>query len=108
MKIKDDGLLATMWRFLQLTLHHYENSRTGEVFLVLTLVILDRVGRNATVSELASITEIPLKTVSRYVSNQIKNGHLMEKINPQNRSRRELYPTETGKNELAWLTQQIG
>ncbi len=107
MKMRDDELLAALWRFLQLTVHRYDNSRTGEVLVVMTIVILDRAGRNPTVSELASITGIPTSNVSRYVSHQLERGDLEEIIDPQNRRLRRLRPTEAGREEQEWLGQQI-
>ena len=107
MKIEDDELFVALWRFLQLTVHRYDSGLTSEVLVVMTIVILDRAGRHPTVSELASITGIPKSNVSRYVSNQLKVGHLTETIDRQDRRVRRLYPTEEGRKEQEWLSQQV-
>jgi DNA-binding MarR family transcriptional regulator len=107
MKIEDDALFAALWRFLQLTVHRYNSGLTGEVLVVMTIVILDRADRHPTVSELATITGLPKSNVSRYVSNQLEVGHLSEVIDSQDRRVRRLYPTEEGKKERAWLIQQV-
>ena len=107
MKIEVDELFAALWRFLQLTVHRYGTGITGEVLVVMTIVILDRVDRHPTVSELASITGLAKSNVSRYVSNQLEVGHLEEVIDSQDRRVRRLYPTEEGRKERAWLIQQV-
>ena len=107
MTIQSDELFATLWRFLQLTVHRYNSGLTSEVLVVLTIVILDRADRHPTVSELASITGLPKVNISRYVSNQLEVGHLSEVIDSQDRRVRRLYPTEEGKKERAWLIQQV-
>ena len=107
MKITDDELFAALWRFLQLTVHRYDSGLTGEVLVVMTIVILDRAGHNPTVSELASITGIKKSNVSRYVSKQFMVGHLVEIIDPQDRRRRTLHPTKEGRQELNWISEQI-
>ena len=107
MKIRDDELFGVLWRFLQLAVHRYNSGLTGEVLVVMTIVILARSGRNPTVSELTSITRIPKSNVSRYVSKQLAAGHLTEEINPQDRRRRMLCPTKAGIKEQEWISQQI-
>ncbi len=107
MAIRDDELFAALWRFVQLTVHRYNSGPTGEVLVVMTIVILDRADHHPTISELASITGLPKTNVSRYVSNQLEVGHLSEVIDSQDRRVRRLYPTEEGKKERAWLIQQV-
>jgi DNA-binding MarR family transcriptional regulator len=107
MKIRDDELFAALWKFLQLSVHRYGSGLTGEVLVVMTIVILDRGDRHPTVSELASITGLPKSNVSRYVSKQLKIGHLTEVIDGQDRRVRRLYPTKEGRKERAWLIQQV-
>jgi DNA-binding MarR family transcriptional regulator len=92
MTIQDDELFAVLWRFLQLAVHRYDSGLTGEVLVV---------------SELASITGLPKSNVSRYVSKQLAVGHLKEVIDPQDRRRRILWPTETGIKEQEWISRQI-
>lgn len=105
--LQADELLAALWRFLQLAVHRYSAGLTGEALMVLTIMILDRAGRHPTVSELGSFLGLPKSTISRYVANQIEVGHLVEVIDPHDRRRRLLQPTEAGRQELDWLTAQI-
>ncbi len=107
MAIQDDELFAALWRFVQLTVHRYNSGVTGEVLVVMTIVILDRAGRHPTVSELASITGLPKSNVSRYVSNQLEVEHLTEVIDIQDRRVRRLYPTKEGRKEQEWISQQV-
>ncbi len=107
MKIQDDELFAALWKFLQLSVHRYGSGLTGEVLVVMTIVILDRGDRHPTVSELASITGLPKSNVSRYGSRQLEVGHLTEVIDSQDRRVRRLYPTEEGRKEQKWISQQV-
>ena len=107
MAIRDDELFAALWRFVQLTVHRYNSAVTGEVLVVMTIVILDRAGRHPTTSELASITGLPKTNVSRYVSNQLEVGYLSEVIDSQDRRVRRLYPTKEGRKEQEWISQQV-
>ncbi len=107
MKIQDDELFAALWRFLQLSVHRYHSGLTGEVLVVMTIVILDRADRHPTVSELASITGLPQSNVSRYVSRQLEVEHLTEVIDSRDRRVRRLYPTNEGRKEQEWISQQV-
>jgi len=107
MKIQDDELFAALWKFLQLSVHRYGSGLTGEVLVVMTIVILDRADRHPTISELASITGLPKSNVSRYVSRQLEVGHLTEVIDNQDRRVRRLYPTKEGRKEQEWISQQV-
>ena len=98
---------ASFWRLLQLAVHRYGSSLTGEVIVVISIVLLDRRGRQPTVSDLAAITGLKKATVSRYVANQIDRGYLTEQIDPLDRRRRVLMPTDRGREELEWLLGEI-
>ena len=105
--MRDDELLEVLWRFMHLSVHRYNGSLTGEVLVVLTILLLDRANANPTISELADMTRLPKSNISRYVSNQLKIGHLTEQIDPEDRRRRILMPTEAGRKELKWIQTQI-
>jgi DNA-binding MarR family transcriptional regulator len=105
--MRDDELLEGLWRFMHLSVHRYNGSLTGEVLVVLTILLLDRANANPTISELADMTRLPKSNISRYVSNQLKIGHLTEQIDPEDRRRRILMPTEAGRKELKWVQTQI-
>ena len=107
MKISEDELFAALWRFLQLAVHKYGTGLTGEVLVVMTIVILDRAGYRPTIAEITKLTGLPKSTVSRYISNQFSVGHLTEEIDSKDRRRRVLLPTEAGKREINWISKQV-
>lgn len=102
-----EQLFASLWRFLQLSLHDYGASSTGEMLVVMTIIILDRSDRHPTVMDLAELTGVAKSNVSRYVARQIRRGHLSEKIDPHDRRRRIFAPTAAGRKELKRLDKQI-
>ena len=104
---QDEKLFEALWRFQHLAVHRYSGSLTAEVLMVLTIMVLDHSGKNPSISELADLTGLPKSSISRYVSHQLKIGHLQEKVDPQDRRRRVLLPTETGRKEQEWLRAQV-
>jgi len=96
-----------LWSFAFMSVHRYGGHPSGEVLLVLTILMLDQTGQNVTVSELAEITGLPQSNVSRYVSDQLRIGHLEEEIDPNDRRRRVLRPTDAGREEQSWLREQM-
>lgn len=98
---------ALMWRFIHLAVHRYGSSPTGELLMVLTLILLYEAGYYPTVSELADIVGLPKSSVSRYVSTEMQNGLLEEFIDPEDRRRRRLRPTELANKERAWHLNQV-
>ena len=107
MTISNDEFYELLWSFSYLSVHRYGGAPSGEVLLVLTILMLDHTGQNVTVSELAEITGLPQSNVSRYVSDQLAVGHLQEEIDPSDRRRRVLHPTEAGRIEQGWLKDQL-
>lgn len=95
-------LYATFWRMVSLAVHRYGSAPTGQLLLVLSMIILDRYGYQPTVTELADITQLPKSSVSRYVAAEMNAGMLEEFIDPSDRRRRRLRPTEKGKAEQKW------
>jgi DNA-binding MarR family transcriptional regulator len=95
------------WRLVQLAVHRYGSHPTGELLIVLTIVLLDRVGYHPTVTELAEIANLPKSSVSRYVSTEMHNGFLEEVIDPRDRRRRLLRPTEKAREEQKWHREQV-
>ena len=102
-----NDLYEPLWSFAFMSVHRYGGSPSGEVLLVLTIMMLDQAGQNVTVSELAEITGLPQSNVSRYVSDQLRIGHLEEEIDPKDRRRRVLRPTDEGRAEQDWLQNKI-
>ena len=104
----DNGeIYDVLWSFVYLSIHRYGGNPTGEVLLVLTILLLDQSGEHVTMSELAQITGLPKSNVSRYVSDQLRRGHLQEEIDPRDRRRRVLLPTESGRSEQKWHRDQL-
>jgi DNA-binding MarR family transcriptional regulator len=92
---------------LQLTIEKYPRRSAGDVLLVLTIIILDRSGRNFGMSEIASFIGVPESSASRYVSRQIELGHLKEIIDPKDRRRRTLVPSEAAAKEVEEIIVQL-
>ncbi len=95
------------WRLIQMAVHRYGSHPTGELLVVLTIVLLDHAGYNPTVTELAEITNLPKSSVSRYVSTEMGIGFLEEVIDPRDRRRRLLRPTEKAREEQKWHREQV-
>lgn len=95
------------WRLVQMSVHRYGSHPTGELLVVLTIMLLDQVGYNPTVTELAEITNLPKSSVSRYVSTEMSTGFLEEIIDARDRRRRLLRPTEKAREEQKWHREQV-
>lgn len=107
MSTNSDELYELLWSFVYLSVHHYGGSPCGEVLMVLTIQMLDEAGQNVTMSELAQITGLPKSNVSRYVSDQVRIGHLREHVDPRDRRRRVLQPTAAGRKERTWMLEEL-
>jgi len=107
MTVEKDQLYELLWTFAYLSVHRYGGSPSGEVLMVLTILMLDQANEHVTMSELAQITGLPKSNVSRYVSDQVRIGHLQEHVDPRDRRRRVLHPTAAGKAEQAWMREQL-
>lgn len=107
MSVKNADIYELLWSFVYLSVHRYGGNPCGEVLLVLTIMLLDEAGQNVTMSELADITGLPKSNVSRYVSDQLRIGHLAEEIDPGDRRRRVLHPTAAGREERRWLIERL-
>jgi DNA-binding MarR family transcriptional regulator len=103
----DLELYAMFWRFVHLSVHRYGSNPTGQMLVVLTIMLLDKAGVHPTVSDLADITGLPKSSVSRYVSSEINTGFLEEAIDPQDRRRRYLKPTAKSQKEKTWHRGQL-
>jgi DNA-binding MarR family transcriptional regulator len=95
-------LYALFWRWISLAVHRYGSSPTGEILVVITLVLLDDFDYQPTVTELADIVQLPKSSVSRYVAAEMNAGMLEEFIDPTDRRRRRLRPTALAKAEQVW------
>lgn len=106
-KIDIDYLYATYWRMLSLAVHRYGSSPSGQLLVVISLIILDRYGYQPTVTELADINQLPKSSTSRYVAAEMNAGMLEEFIDPHDRRRRRLRPTAKAKEEQAWHAKTV-
>ncbi len=107
MPVEKSDIYELLWSFAYLSVHRYGGNPIGEVLLVLTIMLLDEAGQNVTMSELADVTGLPKSNVSRYVSDQLRIGHLSEQIDPGDRRRRVLNPTDAGRQEQEWLRRRL-
>ena len=99
---------AMFWRLLHLNVNRYGSSPSGQLLLVLTIVLLDDANYYPTVSELAEITAQPKSTVSRYVSTLMNMGYVEEKIDPRDGRRRLLHWSESAQKGRAKLEEEVG
>ena len=90
-----------------MSLQRYGSYPTGHLHVILTIMMMDRVGYYLTVSELAKIVRLPKSTVSRYVSSEMSSGFLKEVIDPDDRRRRHLHMTDQAKEEGIWHWEQV-
>ncbi len=91
---------SLVWRWLLMSVHRYGSLPTGELLTVLTIVVLDRANYHPTVTDLSEVTQLPKSSISRYISDQMAKGFLEEYIDPTDRRRRRLRPTEVARAEL--------
>ncbi len=91
------SIYAAVWRMIFTTRKNYDGNPTGELLVVLTIMILDKVGYRPTISELVELTGLQKSSVSRYVSRAIESGFMTEVVNPEDRRQRNLRPTAAGK-----------
>ena len=96
-----------IWRVLHLWLARYGSVPLGQMLVLMTTVILNELGRAPTVTELCEATGLPKSSISRYISAQMEQGVVTETIDPQDRRRRMLSPTEAGKTERRWQVREI-
>ena len=89
-----------VWGWLHLTNQRYGSMPTGEMQIALTIVLLNEMGYDPTISDLAEITNLPKSNVSRYVSGQMAKGVLEEYIDSSDRRRRKLRPSQKAGPEL--------
>jgi len=101
------GVYAAFWRLMDMSVHRYGSHPTGHLYIVITIMMLDRVEYRPTVSELAEIVRLPKSTVSRYVSAEMNSGFLKEVIDPDDRRRRRLHLTDLAREEVHWHQEQV-
>jgi len=103
-----DTQYALPWLLANWGVHRYETSSTSELFVILSIIMLDNVGYRPTPGEIAKITRLPKSSICRYVAKQMDEGYIKEIIDPRDRRRRLLHPTSRAKNELKWCEREFG
>lgn len=96
-----------MWRIMQMFLARYGSVPLGQMLVSMTTVVLNELGRAPTVTELCEATGLPKSSISRYISAQMEQDLVTETIDPQDRRRRMLGQTDTGKAERRWQVRQM-
>jgi DNA-binding MarR family transcriptional regulator len=99
--------MVIFWRILQMLISRYGNHPTGQLLVALTMILLNERGMPPTLSQICAATGLPKASVSRYVSWQIKEGLVVEKIDADDRRRRYLEQTAKGRREWQWQMKQI-
>lgn len=100
-----DFQLEWLWAMLSFHAHRFGGRPIGEVLVSWTTIMLMDSGFRPTIGDIARASGMPRPTVSRYVDHQIQEGWAKERVNPQDRRRRELYLTETGAKELEFIVE---
>jgi len=101
------GMYVMFWRLLEIMVSRYGSFPSGHLLTIVTIILLDRAGYHPTVGELADITRLPKSTVSRYIAGDMSSGYLEEVIDPKDRRRRRLHPTEKSREEQEWQLERI-
>lgn len=102
-----EAQMVIFWRMLHLFMSRYGSVPLGQLLVGLTTITMNELGRSPTVGELCEITGLPKSSISRYIAAQMEMGVVTEEIDPQDRRRRKLLPTEEGRSERRWQVQQM-
>lgn len=99
--------MAIFWHILHMLIRRYGNNPMGQLLTALTMVFLDERGMPPSMTDLCAATGLPKASVSRYVTTQIREGLVVEEIDPNDRRRRYLRQTAKGKKEWHWQLAQM-
>lgn len=102
-----EAQMVIFWRIMHLYLSRYGSIPIGQMLVELTTVVLNEMGRPPTVTDLCEATGLPKSSISRYISTQMSAHMVTEVIDPQDRRRRKLVLTDTGKNERRWQVKNV-
>lgn len=97
--------LEWLWLMLSLHAHRFSGRPIGEALASWTNIILIHNGHHPTIGDIARASGLPRATVSRYVNHTIEQGWAEERVNQQDRRRRELFLTESGARELERIVE---
>ena len=92
-----------LWAMLSFHTHRFGGRPISEMLVSWTMIILMDRGYAPTIADIAKATGVPRPTVSRYVAHQIEQGWIEERVNPDQRRRRELFWTETGVSGMEFI-----
>ena len=109
-QLKDSDIgfsYGLVWGWLHLTNQRYGSMPTGEMQIALTIVMLNKLGHDPTVNDLAEMTNLAKSNVSRYVSGQMAKGVLEEYIDSSDRRRRKLRGSQKAGPELIWFEKHV-
>lgn len=96
-----------LWLALAYHAHRFGGRPIGEVLCSWTTILLLDRGLRPTVGEIARASGLPRPTVSRYISHTIEQGWAEERVNPDDRRRRELHLTKSGERELESIVELL-
>lgn len=102
-----EAQMVIFWRIMHLYMSRYGSIPIGQMLVELTTTVLNELGRPPTVTDLCDATGLPKSSISRYVSSQMSRDMVAEVIDPQDRRRRKLVPTDRGKDERRWQVKQV-
>jgi len=100
-----DFQLEWLWTVISFHSRRFGGRPLPEALVSWTTIILMNSGVRPTIGEIAKASGMPRPTVSRYIDHQIQQGWAEERVNPENRRRRELYLTEAGAQELEFIVE---
>jgi len=103
--VPPDMQLDRIWAAVSFHAHRFGTSPIAEVLVSWTTIMLISGGYHPTIGDIARATGLPRPTVSRYIKNTVDSGWAEERVNVQDRRRRELYMTENGWRELGFIVE---
>ena len=99
--------MVILWRVLHVLMSRYGSVPIGQLLVEYTTVLMNELRCPPTVTELCEATGLPKSSISRYISAQMDRGVVAEEIDPDDRRRRRLVPTEDGRTERRWQIRQL-
>ena len=100
-----DFQVEWLWLIVGYHAHRLRGRPIAEVLAAWTNILLLHKGINPTVGDIAKASGLPRATVSRYIDHNLNWGWAAERVNPEDRRRRELYLTEAGEKELDYIVE---
>ncbi len=92
---------------LHLSVSKYGSHPTGQLLVAYTMNLLHQSGYEPTIGDLFRATNLPKSSLARYVSWQIKEGYVLEVIDPNDRRMRRLKQTKKGRTETSSMAKDL-